>query len=279
MKSIALFFETKTGKYIKNLVIGLGASVVLIGALAKILHWPAATELLTAGMLTEAFLFLMLGLLPPHKDYYWERYYPNITENPQVEAYKKKTKFVPTNMAVGGAGGGASATQELDKMLQDAEINPANLRRLNENFTKFGDTVNQIKDVSNVVAATNDYTAKTKEAAGALGQMKDTFVNASAAMASFNNASEDTAKFHGQVTVLTKNLTSLNSIYEMELNEANNHLKNMNKFYGNLVSATEAMASSADDANKAKDQIAALARNLGSLNSIYGNMLNAMQGR
>jgi gliding motility-associated protein GldL len=279
MKSISLFFETKTGKYVKNLIIGVGASVVLIGALAKILHWPYAAEFLTAGMLTEAFIFLLLGLLPPHKDYYWERFYPNITENPQVEAYQKGIKFEqPKGIAMGG-GAGASATSELDKMMADADITPANLRRLNDNFTKFGETVNQVKDVSNVVAATNDYTTKTKEAASALGQMKDTFLNASTAMASFNSASDDTAKFHGQVQVLTKNLSSLNNIYEMELKDANNHLKNMNKFYGSLVAATEAMSSSADDANKAKDQIAALAKNLGSLNSIYGNMLNAMQGR
>jgi gliding motility-associated protein GldL len=279
MKSIAIFFETKAGKYFKNLIIGVGAAVVLIGALAKLEHWPIAKVMLTTGMLTEAFIFLLLGLLPPHKDYYWERYYPNITENPQVEAYKKGIKFTPANVALGGGAGGSSATSELDKMLADADITPANLRRLNDNFTKFGETINQVKDVSNVVAATNDYTNKAKEAAAALGGMKDTFLNASTAMASFNNASEDTAKFHGQVQVLTKNLSSLNNIYEMELNEANNHLKNMNKFYGSLVSATEAMSSSADDANKAKDQIAALAKNLGSLNNIYGNMLNAMQGR
>lgn len=278
MKNVALFFEGKTGKYLKNLIIGVGAAIVLIGALAKLEHWPIASFMLTVGMCVEAFIFLMLGLLPPHKDYYWERYYPNITENPEIEAYKKNQKFIPQNIALGG-GAGASATAELDKMLADADINPANLRRLNENFTKFGESVNQIKDVSNVVASTNDFTAKTKEAAGALGTMKDTFLNASTAMASFNNAADDTMKFHGQVQVLTKNLSSLNSIYEMELKEADNHLKNMNKFYGSLVAATEAMSSSADDANKAKDQIAALARNLGSLNSIYGNMLSAMQGR
>jgi gliding motility-associated protein GldL len=276
MKNIALFFETKTGKYVKNLIIGVGAAVVLIGALAKLEHWPIARIMLTIGMCTEAFIFLLLGLLPPHKDYYWERFYPNITENPQVEAYQKGIKFNAQNK-LEGAGG--SATSELDKMMADADITPANLRRLNDNFTKFGETVNQVKDVSNVVAATNEYTTKAKEAAVALGGMKDTFVSASSAMASFNNASEDTVKFHGQVQVLTKNLSSLNNIYELELNEANNHLKNMNKFYGSLVSATEAMSSSAEDANRAKDQIAALANNLGSLNSIYGNMLNAMQGR
>ena len=73
MNSIALFFETKQGKYFKNLIIGLGAAVVLIGALAKIQHWSWAGPALTIGMCTEAFIFALLGILPPHKDYYWER--------------------------------------------------------------------------------------------------------------------------------------------------------------------------------------------------------------
>jgi gliding motility-associated protein GldL len=74
-------------------------------------------------------------------------------------------------------------------------------------------------------------------------------------------------------------LGSLNQIYEVELQDANNHLKAMNKFYSNLVNASDAMQSSADDANKAKEQIGLLAKNLGTLNQVYGNMLTAMQGR
>jgi gliding motility-associated protein GldL len=65
----------------------------------------------------------------------------------------------------------------------------------------------------------------------------------------------------------------------VELADANNHLKAMNKFYSNLVSASEAMASSATDAVAAKDQISLLSKNLTTLNQIYGNMLTAMQGR
>src|SRR6476661_7149155 len=152
MKSVALFFETKSGKYMKNLVIGLGASVVLVGALAKIQHWKSANVLLTAGMLTEAFIFAILGLLPPHKDYYWERYYPNLDENPHIEAYRKGVKFKPSNalVGVGQESGGASATAARVMMLEEAQINPANLRRLNENFNRFGTTVEQMKDISDV---------------------------------------------------------------------------------------------------------------------------------
>jgi gliding motility-associated protein GldL len=279
MRSIALFFETTTGKYVKNLIIGLGASVVLVGALAKLMHWPWAGSALMVGMLTEAFIFAMLGILPPHKDYYWEKFYPGIDENPHVEAYRKGIKFTPSSVAIGGGGSGSSSTAAMDKMLEEANLNPANIKKLGENFQRFGETVSQVKDVTNVISATNDYAAKTKEASSALVQMKDTFIGATATLASFNNAADETARFHSQVTTLTKNLGSLNQIYEVELQDANNHLKAMNKFYSNLVNASEAMQNSADDANKAKEQIGLLARNLGTLNQVYGNMLTAMQAR
>ena len=280
MNSIALFFETTTGKYIKNVIIGVGASIVLIGALAKLQHWAIAGTMLTIGMLTEAFIFALMGLLPPHKDYYWEKYYPGIDENPHVEAYKKGVKFQPTPVNLdGGSGSGSSSTAALDKMLDEADLNPANLKKLSENFSKFGETVNQVKDIANVTVATNDYAAKAKEATTALGQMKDTFMGAANTLNAFNSAADETANFHAQVSTLTKNLGSLNQIYEVELQDANNHLKAMNKFYSNLVNASDAMQSSADDANKAKEQIGMLAKNLGTLNQIYGNMLTAMQGR
>jgi len=255
MNSIALFFETKSGKYLKNFVIGLGAAVVLIGALAKIQHWPIANFMLPVGMITEAFIFTLLGILPPHKDYYWERYYPNLDENPHVEAYRKGVKFQVPATALGAASTNSNATASLDKMLEEAQINPANLRRLNENFTRFGATVEQMKDITDVTAATGQYTAAARETAEALGQMKTTFQGATQTMGVFNNASADAANFHKQVTVLTQNLGSLNQIYEVELQDANNHLKAMNKFYSTLLNASDSMAASAEDAKAAREQI------------------------
>jgi gliding motility-associated protein GldL len=72
------FLKSKSFKYIKNLIIGAGASVVLLGALFKILSWEYANEMLMIGMFTEAGIFLLLGLIPPEKDYYWEKLYPGL---------------------------------------------------------------------------------------------------------------------------------------------------------------------------------------------------------
>ena len=216
-------------------------------------------------------------MVPPPEEPHWQRYFPNINEHPDVE--KARTgKFEVTPLALGNSGGNPALTK-MEDMLREADITPANLGRLSENFKKLGGTVDKMADITDVVSATGDYTKKTKEAATALGQMKDAYVGAASSIQHFNAAADGTKQFHEQVQVLTKNLSSLNTIYELELQDTNNHLKAMNQFYSNLVNASQAMEGSVTDAKKAHDQIALLANNLGRLNSIYGNMLSAMQGR
>jgi len=77
---MATWYKTTSFKYLKNLVIGVGASLVMIGALFKIESLPNSSLYLTIGLVTEAILFLVLGLLPPDKDYYWEKLYPGLED-------------------------------------------------------------------------------------------------------------------------------------------------------------------------------------------------------
>jgi gliding motility-associated protein GldL len=140
-------------------------------------------------------------------------------------------------------------------------------------------TVEKVGDITDAIAATNEYTKKSKDAAVALGAVGDAFSKAASSATSFTNASESAKVYHDQVQILTKNLSSLNTIYELELQESNNHLKALNQFYGKLAETSKAMLSTADDATKAKEQISILATNLNKLNQIYGNMIIAMQGK
>ena len=163
--------------------------------------------------------------------------------------------------------------------MMEADITPANLNRLGEGFKKLNTTITNMNDITDVVAATGDYTTKTREVTAALSQVKEAYVGAANSVGAFNTASESAKVFHDQVQVLTKNLSALNTIYELELQESNNHLKALNGFYGKLAETSNAMLNSAEDAKKVQAQIGSLANNLGRLNSIYGNMLSAMQGR
>jgi gliding motility-associated protein GldL len=270
-----LFFKTHRGQVVLNFIFAFFAAVVILGALFKIRHWPLADEMITIGLLSEVIVFLVMAfMVPPPEEPHWQRYFPDINKHPDLEP-----DFKPTPLTLPGASNGNPALNKLEDMLKDADITPANLGRLGDNFKKLGTTVDKMSDITDVVAATGDYTAKTREAATALGTMKDAYIGAANSIQHFNQAADGTKLFHEQVQVLTKNLSSLNTIYELELQDTNNHLKAMNQFYSNLVNASQAMEGSVTDAKKAQEQIAMLANNLGRLNNIYGNMLSAMQGR
>lgn len=241
-----------------DVLVSAGAAVIIFAAWAKLTHQSYADVMLTVGMWTETGIFLVYAAIE------WIK--PKHHEEDDEQ---------PAELAVAGN----PALKSMDKMLQEADITPVNLKKLGEGFQKLGSTVSGISDVSDVVKSTGDFNTKTKEATQAIGTMASAFSSSAATMASFNNASESAKGFHEQVQVLTKNLGSLNTIYELELKESNNHLKALNGFYGKMAEASQAMMSSVDDAQKAKEQIGALANNLGKLNSVYGNMLSAMQGR
>jgi gliding motility-associated protein GldL len=249
---------SKSTERLVNVIVCVGAAIVIFGAWQKITHQPWADFFLTAGLITEAIIFMVYAFLPP----------PGNEMAAIAEALPKMTNSSAN-----------PALTKMEDMLREADITPANLGRLSEGFKKLNTSVDKIGDVSDAVAATSDYAAKTREATGALSTMKDAYNNATATIGHFNNAADSTKQFHEQVQVLTKNLGSLNAIYELELQDTNNHLKAMNNFYSNLVTASETMQGSVDDAKKAQQQIATLANNLSNLNRVYGNMLTAMQGR
>ncbi len=253
---MAVAIPPKVSKWF-DVGVSIAAAVVIYGALQKILHTEIADLMLKVGLGTEAVIFLGYGVL--------YIIYPAMDDH-EVHLPGKSLSGNP-------------ALNNLDKMMQEADITPTNLAKLSAGFQKLGVTVDKMGEIGDVVKSTGDFSAKSKEASAALGNVTVAVNGAVQSLAGFSNAGETGKQFHLQMQGLTKNLSSLNTVYELELQESNNHLKALNQFYGKLTQASAAMTSSADDAVKAKEQIAALATNLTKLNQVYGNMLSAMQGR
>ena len=242
-----------------DIFVSLAAAVVIIGALFKLEHWNGADAALIGGLGTEAIVFAIYGIL------YMS--YPAIDDHQvNIAGMAPEPKGNP-------------ALKSMEKMLAEADITPTTLSKLGEGFNKLGTTVEGLGQIGDAVAATGDYTVKTREATVAISAVKDAYSSAAASVGAFNDATETAKIFHTQVQTLTNNLSSLNTIYELELQESNNHLKALNSFYSKLNEASAAMVGTAEDANKAKGEITALANNLGKLNQIYGSMISAMQGR
>jgi gliding motility-associated protein GldL len=132
-------------------------------------------------------------------------------------------------------------------------------------------------DLSQATVATNEYTDRVRTAAGSLEKINQAYASTAAAITQLSDATVDAREYHTQVQNVTKNLGALNAVYEMELQDANNHLKSMNRFYGTLSTAMENMSEASRDTEQFKNEVSALTKNLHSLNNIYGNMLSAMR--
>lgn len=251
-------------------IISIGATVVIIGLLFKINHYPGAEYLIAIGLGAEAILFLILGLQRDTEEVDWTRAYPELDAN-----YNGELPTVTARVAA-PAPTGFSNTAALDKMLSDAKIGPELISSLGDNLRTFGDKVAAISTVGDAGVATNEYITKLKTATASYDKLSASFEKASANLSEMANSNVDSKAYHDQVNNLAKNLGALNAVYELELQDSTAHLKSMNTFYHNLSLTMQNFNESIEDSKNFKEEVGRLAKNLASLNAVYGNMLTAM---
>lgn len=254
-------YKSVQGRTILNYSYSIGAAVVIAGALFKLMHWPGAGLMLIIGMGTECLVFLVTAFEPQSidKEYHWERVYPVL----ELSAAKK--------------GNEKSLTQQLDQALSDAKFGPELINSLGGSLKNLADSTGKLNDLTDASVAAKGFADSAKSASGTINSFAQAAAAATGSVGKIADGAENTKVYYEQVGTMVKNLSQLNAIYELELQDSNNHLKAMNRFFGNLSSAAEALSGTADDAVKYKDELGKLNKNLASLNSVYGNMLSAMK--
>jgi gliding motility-associated protein GldL len=243
-------------------VYGIGAAVVIVGALFKILHWKGADIMLMVGLLTEAFLFTISAFEPLHKEIDWTLVYPELAG---MEPADKK------NAAKKG-----TVSQQLDQMLEEAKVGPELIQSLGNGLKSLSENVGNLKDLSSAAVATDEYTKSVQTAAASVNGISSSYSKAVDAITGLVTASEGSKEYGQQIDRMTKNLTQLNAVYELEITESNNHLKSINEFVGNLSKVVNSLSDSQTQAETFKNEIGRLSTNLTALNNVYGNMLAAM---
>ncbi len=249
-------------------IYGIGAAVVIIGALFKILHLPGANEMLIVGLGTEAAIFFLSAFQPNPVEHDWTRVYPELGEG-----YDPSTGDNRLN----GGNDGKGLTMKLDDMLKNANVTPEALTNLGQGLNRLSATTSQLSQLGEATNVTDEYTQKVRTAAQSLERINDAYSNTVEAITAMSSATADAKEYHMQVQNVTKNLGALNAVYEMELQDANTHLKSMNQFYGTLAGAMNNMTKAGQETEQFQKQVADLTGNLTSLNRVYGNMLNAMR--
>ena len=241
---------------------GLGASVVIIGALFKIMHWPGANPMLIIGLGTEAVIFGFSAFAPPFRDFEWGKVYPELMAHDDED---------------GDGAPGKTVSEKLDHMMSDAEIDSQLIGKLGKGLHNLSDTAANMADLSNATAATDEYAQNVRNAAESMLAVKEAGNSTVNAMSTLIETTSEAQEYQNQMQNITKNLGALNAVYEMELQDANTHLKTINKFYGGLTSAMENMSDAGNETQQFKEEISRLGSNLNTLNNSYGDLSATVQ--
>jgi gliding motility-associated protein GldL len=244
---------------------GFGAAIVIIGAMFKIQHWPGAGPMLVVGLSTEAVIFFFSAFEKPHEDPDWSLVYPELAG-------------IPGEGGGGhGSGGskGLSPSQELDKLLEDAKIGPELIESLGSNLRSLGDNVAKMSDITDASVATEAYIGNVKKAAETVGTLNDAYVKASASLGALI-VDGDGVDFGSEMHKMASTVTELNTQYAKQLAGTKAFLESSSTVNEGLNELMGTLSQSVDDAKRYKSEVAQLASNISSLNTVYGNMLSAM---
>lgn len=244
---------------------GLGAAVVIVGALFKIQHWPLAGFFLILGLGTEAIIFFFSAFEPPHEDPDWSLVYPELAtaEKAEGEDFKKEDQ--------------RSITEQLDDMLESAKIEPELIASLGEGMRSLSDQARQMGQITGAASATNEYANSLKDAAGKVSTLSETYARASESLVGLST-NVDAGKAAGaSLQRMSDNLTALNEMYEVQLRASREKLDAANQMFEGMGEMLANLKNSVEDTKRYKENIAELSDNLKKLNTVYGNMLSAMR--
>ena len=258
---------SKGWKNLMSKMYGIGAAVVILGALFKIQHWTGAGEMLTVGLVTEAIIFFFSAFEPLHEDYDWSLVYPELALG-HNHGDDEITSLTNTKQG--------TITQQLDGMLEEAKIDGALIESLGNGMRNLSDTASKISNMSDASAVSADYTDSLKKAATRVNTLSDSYAKASESLMGLTDSTEAGASFGEQMQKVTGNLTALNTVYEQQLQGASESLANSQKIQSGISDMMSNLADSVKSTENYKTNISELSKNLSALNKVYGNMLNAM---
>lgn len=303
------WYESYSGKRVTGIIYSVGASVVIVGALFKILHWPGASQVLMLGMFTEAFLFLIGTLDKPHTEFHWQEVFPQLLgkgTNPEV-LQQLSTRPRPTLLGAGVAGapvqqmpnggapvvGGAPVLDAQSAAQMKNSINTFAVAA--QQFGELGKVAAQNVQLGNTLSAageaTNKYIASQESLASVTQTLGQQLVNTVKVL---HNSTDSFAKSYSDMGTQLAGAVSSVQEYGRNISSVGEAAKRVASIYESEISILEtqaqSMVSSAKTANALQQSSAAalanmetyakstraLVENVERLNGVYGNMLNAL---
>ena len=273
------WYESYKGKRVTGIIYSVGAAVVIIGALFKILHWPGASVVLMIGMFTEAFLFTIGTLDAPHPTYAWEQVFTQLVSlehgcEPELYAEVSKRERPTLLGSMGGNGGGSGAG------IPAGALSDKDQASLSEGIQKLAKTAQQLNDLGKVAEGSAKLGEKMEVAGAAMEKFS----------ASATNMSGQTEAYEKGLNAVNANLNNLNAVYELQLKNVQAQADALKQQADKTNAATSQVELMAEDMKKAAAAASAamksseayeaaakqLASQVAELNKVYGSMLSAI---
>jgi len=205
--------QSKSTKKLFNMAYGLGASVVIIGALFKILHWefgPLTGGLLLAvGLITEALIFAISAFEPVDDEYDWSLVYPELQGG--ASTGKKSNEAAEIKEAE------ASLSAKLDNMLKEAGVDANLMESLGSSIKNFEGAAKGIAPTVDAMESTKKYSDEMVQAASQMESLNSLYkvqLESASKQASVNEeVVQNASALKDQMASLSTNLSSLNGVY------------------------------------------------------------------
>lgn len=280
---------------------GIGASVVILGALFKIQHIQGGGVMISIGLATEAVIFFFSAFEPLHEELDWTLVYPELagmTDPDELDEYRDE--------ALAGRG---VTLERFDDMFTQADIKPETIQNLGTGLNNLSATAANLADISQASVATRQYADNVQKAAEGVGGLTENYSESTSKLASAANTlsesyqraaekitssgsevaasySEAAARaknitsgnetFGSQLEAMNKNLQALNEAYVAQLKGTNDHMRGADQVYRGIEDMMKNLKASVEETEKYKEQMSILSKNIADLNTVYGNMLSAM---
>ena len=276
-KELSKFQQFLTSRKFKTFMgdlYGWGASVVMIGAYFKLTHIPGADFMLALGLGIEALIFFMSAFEPQHVEYAWDNVFVELDEEWDG---KTRTTFATTNAGGSTASNLTDAEDAmLSKMLEKMNVSEDTFKKLGRGIDKLAENAGQMADITNAMAATTNYAVAMDRATKSIADFSNAYIQTNQKLSDSLGKLDFSALDANTIKKVASSMTSLNSIYELQLQGAEQTsaaskalTETMNKYMDNLNASSQ-------NAGQLNQQLTQLSQRLTALNNVYGGMLSAM---
>ncbi len=296
---IERFLHGSKGQRFFNFAYSIGAAIVIWGALFKILHLPGGSTLLCIGMGTEIAMFILTAFDRPPKEYAWEEVFPvldshNADERPDFKGGPGITAQggTPAVMVPSSSEEGAYYAPVMQETPQpgipaSVALSEEDTMALRESIQKMASASDQLSQMAELTSATQEYLGQMAGIAEQMSALRATTeqLNAvsttllqsySAITQNSDNIRQSSGGYVDQMEALNRNVSGLNTIYEIQLKSIASQLDSIDRVNRGLKDIRDMYEKSANESSRYCEETEKMARYMKQLNSVYEKMITAM---